>query len=82
MRLGWLTVIVVTACAPLNASVMSDRCRDQYDACLNGCRPPPGPVNGAAPLDPGQQRPMSTTDFQIDVASCTNDCNRQSDACR
>jgi hypothetical protein len=73
--------LLLVSCAPLSASTMSERCRDIYDSCLDGCRPLPRPSTGRPP-EPGQLPPPSSNDWQIDVASCTNDCNKASESCR
>lgn len=64
--LGW-------GCATLNTAGMSEHCRRMYDACLDAC------AKAQAP------RPMPSSgnnmNWQIDVASCTNECNQRAKSC-
>jgi hypothetical protein len=74
-------LVLALGCAPLSASTMTERCRDIYDACLDGCRPPPGPP-GVRPGETNTIAPPHDRDWQIDVASCTNSCNESAKTCR
>jgi hypothetical protein len=74
---GALLLLALAACAPLNASTMSERCRGVYDACLNAC-PKPQQLPPGTPTPP----PSLATNWQADIASCTDSCNKQSQSCR
>jgi hypothetical protein len=63
------SLVAASACAPLFLAGKSEHCRRMYDSCLNGCPQPPPNV------DP------YTKDLQIDVASCTQQCNTQAQSC-
>ena len=69
-RLTALLLLASTGCAPLFLAGRSEQCRRNYDACLNGCP------------QPAQTQPGHTADLQIDVASCTNQCNEKAQSCR
>lgn len=71
----WFVVgaVLGCGCATLNTSGMSEHCKRMYDACLDACaksqvpRPPPPSGNDM--------------NWKIEVASCTDDCNRQAKSC-
>ena len=65
----WLWLVMLGGCAPLNTLTMREPCQAVYNECLNGCQ-------RTAP------KQTSPTDWQIDVAACTNRCNDQARACR
>ncbi|MBL8937689.1 MAG: hypothetical protein JNM69_24210 [Archangium sp.] len=69
-----LLLVLLGGCATLDTSAMSESCRRLYDACLNTC---PGAARGSLPA-----RPTTGPSFQIDVASCTSDCNDRAKQCR
>lgn len=69
MRLGLLLCAsLLGGCAPLNPLTMREPCRTLYNECLNGCQKTTPPRSGP-------------TEWQIDLASCTNRCNDQARAC-
>jgi hypothetical protein len=73
--LALLGAVVVSGCATLNTSGMSEPCKRLYDACLNSCErsklpPSSPPTSGGSP------------DWQMDVAKCTDDCNKQAKSCQ
>ncbi len=71
MRRAFLLLLSLPlACAPLNTATMSDKCRGEYNACMNAC-PQPAP-----------NFPPDKANLQIDQASCTDACNKKSAACR
>lgn len=57
-------------CATLNTSGMTEHCRRLYDACLNSC---------PSSASPG---PAQLPEWRMDVASCTDDCNKQAKKCQ
>lgn len=70
----WLS----SGCATLNTSDMTPACRDQYNACLDGCRssrgvppPPPGPGGSSTVSLPGDD----------ESPGCVDACNRQGRGC-
>ena len=65
---------MLTSCATLNTSGMSEPCRNLYNACLNLCP-------GASTRNPPGTN-LNTQRLQIDVASCTNDCNGRAKQCQ
>lgn len=71
MRLTVL-LLALAGCATLDTLGMSPRCRDEYNACLNGCPDASTPQPGS--LGNRQLRP--------DVASCTFRCNERAQSCR
>jgi hypothetical protein len=75
---GALLLLAFAACAPINAATMSERCRESYDACLDGCRPPQRSLPPESPIQP----PPWKADLQIDTAACTDSCNKQAQTCR
>ncbi len=66
-----LLLLLISGCATINTAGMSESCKRLYDACLNTC---PGAVPGVPP--------PPTTELQIDVAACTNDCNERAKKCQ
>ncbi|MEW6432662.1 MAG: hypothetical protein AB1730_14255 [Myxococcota bacterium] len=73
----WLAVGAVLGwgCATLNTSGMSEHCKRLYDACLDSCaksRPPPLPTQSVG----------NNMNWQIDVASCTDGCNKRAKSCQ
>lgn len=64
-----LFLLALASCATLNTVGMTPRCRDEYNACLNGCPKPRQNPN------PNQISP----DF--DTPSCTQECNSASKRC-
>ena len=69
--LRWLAAAVsLTGCATLNTSSMSPACRNQYNACLDGCPQP-------RVSQPGY------TNQEIDTLSpaCVEACNRTAKDC-
>ena len=74
----WLVVgaaVLGGGCATLNTSGMSEPCKRLYNACLDSCArsqlPPPTPPSSG-----------NNTQWQIDVASCTDNCNKQAKSCQ
>lgn len=65
-----ILLLLISGCATINTAGMSESCKRLYDACLNTC---PGAVRGVPP---------PTSDLQIDVAACTNDCNERAKKCQ
>lgn len=65
-----LGLVLLSGCATLNTSGMTESCRRLYDACLNGCPDARSPA-------PGQLQ-----EWRMDVASCTDDCNKQARKCQ
>jgi hypothetical protein len=70
-----LGAFVVSGCATLNTSGMSEPCARMYNACLDSCAksklPPTQPPSAG-----------NSTDWQMDVASCTDGCNKQAKSCQ
>ncbi len=69
-----LLLLLTSGCATINTAGMSESCKRLYDACLNTC---PGAARGAPPA-----RPTTGPSFQIEVASCTSDCNERAKKCQ
>lgn len=67
-----LFLLALGSCATLNTWGMSERCKDLYNACLNGC---PNPGARGNP-------PATGNDWQINVAECTDRCNKQAKSCK
>ena len=63
-------VVLLSGCATINTAGMSESCKRLYDACLNTC---PGAARGGPP---------PTSNLQIEVAACTNDCNERAKKCQ
>ncbi|MDX2013891.1 MAG: hypothetical protein SFW67_27085 [Myxococcaceae bacterium] len=69
----WLLLtVVLSGCATIDTAGLSEACRRLYDACLSAC---PGVAPGSIPVSPGPNT-------QIEIASCTQDCNDRAKACR
>jgi hypothetical protein len=61
---------LLSGCAVLNTASMSPACRDQYNACLDGC-----PQPRASP--PG----YTNQDIDMVTPSCVESCNRNAHGC-
>lgn len=68
-------LLVLARCATLNTMGMSESCKRLYDACLNTC---PG-ATAAAQVSTGFK---ANQGWQVDVASCTDDCNGRARDCK
>jgi len=69
-----LGAVVVSGCATLNTANMSEPCARMYNDCLNVCERSRLP--SSAPRTAG-----GSQDWQIEVARCTDDCNKQAKSC-
>lgn len=69
--MGLFAGALLSGCATLNTLGMSEHCANLYNACLNAC--PKGDVH-----PPPRRNNMN---WQVDVASCTSDCNQQAKNC-
>jgi hypothetical protein len=76
MRLWPSLLLLLLACATIDTSKLNDGCRGLYDACLNNCERvhARSRVRWEAADAPSQ-------DLQVDVASCTHDCNTRARQC-
>lgn len=70
--LGATAALLLGACAPLRLTNQSPHCQRLYDACLNACPKPP-PPNPIAP---------QYNELQIEVARCTDRCNKDAQSCQ
>lgn len=77
MRARWLALgaLLGLGCATLNTSGMSEPCKRLYNACLDSCAksqlPPPTPMSAG-----------NNMNWQTEVASCTDDCNKRAKSCQ
>ena len=69
LSFGLLTAGTI-ACAHLNTSDMSPKCKTAYNDCLNVC-------DGMYPAGMGGAR-----DVEIDLSACVESCNRKARICR
>ncbi len=67
-----LAALGVAGCATLDTSKMSERCRDIYNACLDGC---PKPMRSATPE-------QSRFDLDMVTPDCVDRCNKDVKLCR
>ena len=74
MRLA--TFLLLCSCATISTAGMSEPCKAAYNACLNGC---PDAARSGNPNPPPSAIPMT---IKPEVASCTDDCNRQARSCK
>jgi hypothetical protein len=75
-----LAVALLGACAPLSTLTMSDRCRDQYNACLDSCRGTDG--DGLHMEGPVQTQQNPGFMLRSGTASCTDGCSKDSKSCK
>lgn len=70
-----ILLLALAGCASLNTMGMSESCKRLYDACLNTC---PGATKAAQTSSGFRSDPS----WQVDVASCTSDCNERGRNCK
>jgi hypothetical protein len=75
-----IAAALLCACAPLSTLTMSDRCRDQYNACLDSCRGYDG--DGLHMEGPVQTQQTPTWMLRAGTASCTDGCSKDSKTCK
>lgn len=66
LRCLTLVLLFSGGCAPLNTFTMSSNCRDAYNICLDGCRPPIR---------------TSQKDWDTQTPACVDQCNQQAKSC-
>ena len=72
--------LLISACATLNTSGMSEQCRDLYNACLNSC-PQASRRAPTSDFDRVSQSSPSGPGLDPGTAKCTNDCNDLAKSC-
>ncbi len=77
MLAGVLTGLA--GCATLSTSGMSEPCRNEYNACLDTCQPPPRATN-RFPEGPASSKPQDT-EFDFDTPGCVSSCNERAKSC-
>ncbi|WP_375743809.1 hypothetical protein NR800_00570 [Corallococcus interemptor] len=70
---------LLSGCATLDTSNMSPYCRDQYDACLDGCQPRGRPASRQPPDSVQGHAERLTPDTQ--TPACTDSCKQQAKTC-
>jgi hypothetical protein len=71
-------LLLLCSCAALNTMGMSESCKNQYNACLNGC---PDAARMGSP-EPPPTAPGTNHDLNPQIASCTDACNKAANNCK
>jgi hypothetical protein len=74
-----LALALTSGCATLDTANMSPVCRDQYNACLDGCQPASRPARRTPPDSVQGQSDRLTPDTV--VPGCVDSCNQKAKRC-
>ncbi|MEW5742393.1 MAG: hypothetical protein AB1938_25980 [Myxococcota bacterium] len=75
-RVFAFALLAATGCATLNTAGMSEHCRNMYNACLDVC------AKSRLPPTAQPQQLGNSSNWQMEVAQCTDGCNKQAKSCQ